>query len=67
MSGEQWARWMVILDELYYKISLTNIVKHAVEHDTWNIAHIWQHLQVQVTTWPHCRSMLESAWNLLLL
>jgi hypothetical protein len=28
-------------------MSLTKILKHAIEYNTWNITHILQHLQVQ--------------------
>ena len=39
--------------EIYYKnpnqyTSFTNILKHAAQHNTWNITHTLQHLQVQV-------------------
>ena len=44
-------------------MSLILILKHAFEHNTWNINHTLQHLQVQVATWPHCRSTLGRWWT----
>jgi hypothetical protein len=32
-------------------MSFTLILKHAVEHNTWNITHTLQHLQVQLAKW----------------
>ena len=40
-------------------MSITNILKHVAQHNTWNITHSQEHLQVQVATWPHCRCRLE--------
>ena len=44
-------------------MSLTEILKYAVEHNTWNISHTLSHLQVQLTPWPHYRSTLEYEWT----
>ena len=38
---------------------LIEIIKHVVEHNTWNITHTLPHLQVQIATWSHYRSTLE--------
>ena len=44
---------------LHQYMSLIDILKHAVEHNTLNNTHTLQHRQVQVVVWPHWRCTLE--------